>query len=157
VNTNAKGASLYKLLIPSAGTVEVYMTASQALRFVASIEQQIDETIPRSLRVAPATIAEIETRQALQQAREALTRALNQSATGSTLADAISALDRALAIPSVPASSIEPEPSAYDCLNWAGDRYLRRTQPTDGNRFIPLYPAKGSTWQTFDATAKAQS
>lgn len=155
MNTNAKGASLYKLNIPSAGTVEVYMTGTQALRFVADIERQLDERIPRSLRVAPATIAEIETRQALQQAREALTRALNQSATGSTLADAISALDRALAIPATP--PLEPEPSAFYCLNWAGDRYLRRTQPTDGNRFIPLYRAKNSNWQTFDATAKGQS
>lgn len=151
MNINAKGASLYKLNIPSAGKIEVCMTAAQALRFVADIEQQLDEKIPRSLRVAPATLAEIETREALLQAREALTRALNQSATGSTLADAISALDRALAIPATP--PLEPEPSAYDCLNWSGFRYFRRTRPDDGNRYMPLYRAKGSTWQTFDATA----
>lgn len=131
------------------------MTSSQALRFVASVEMQLDETIPRSLRVAPATLGEIETREAMLHARETLTKALNDSVTGGTIANAISALDRALAIPATP--PLEPEPSAYDCLNWAGDRYLRRTQPTDGNRFIPLYPAKGSTWQTFDATAKGQS
>lgn len=120
--------------------IESRMTSSQALRFVASVETQLDEKIPRSLRVAPATLAEIETREALQQAREALTKALNQSATGSTLADAISVLDRALAIPATP--PLEPEPAAFDCINWTGrHRYLRRTRPT-GDRFIPLYYAK---------------
>jgi len=154
MESNIKGASLYVLNVPGVGMIESRMTASQALRFVASVETQLDEKIPRSLRVAPATLAEIDTREALQQAREALTKALNQSATGATLANAISALDRALAIPATP--PLESEPSAFYCLNWAGDRYLRRKQPTDGNRFIPLYPAKGSTWQTFDATSKAQ-
>lgn len=155
MNITTKGASLYVLNVPGVGMIESRMTGTQALRFVASVEQQLDERIPRSLRVAPATIAEIETREALQQAREALTRAINQSATGSTLADAISALDRVLARPTTP--PLEPEPAAYDCANWTGHRYLRRTQPDDGNRFIPLYRAKGSTWQTFDATAKAQA
>jgi hypothetical protein len=154
MNTTIKGASLYVLNIPGVGVIEARLTPSQALRFVASVETQLDEKIPRSLRVAPASIAEIDTREALLHARETLTKALNNSATGGTIANAISALDRALAIPATP--PLESEPSAFYCLNWAGDRYLRRTQPTDGNRFIPLYRAKDSTWQTFDATAKVQ-
>jgi len=155
MNTTTKGASLYVLNVPNVGMIESHMNPSQALRFAASIELQLDEKIPRSLRTAPATLGEIDNRQALLQAREALTRALNQSATGSTLADAISVLDRVLARPTTP--PLELEPVAYDCLNWRGFRYFRRTRPDDNNRFMPLYRAKGSTWQTFDATAsKAQ-
>jgi hypothetical protein len=155
MNMKSKGASLYILNVPGVGMIEAHLNPSQALRFVASVETQLDEKIPRSLRVAPATIAEIETREAIKQAREALTRALNQTATGSTLADAISALDRALAIPSTPA--LELEPVAWDCMNWTGrHRYLRRTKPTDGNRCLPLYAAKGDTYQVRSNAVEAQ-
>ena len=154
MNMKSKGASLYILNVPGVGMIEAHMSPSQALRFVASVETQLDEKIPRSLRIAPATLGEITTREALLQARETLTKALNNSVTGGTIADTISVLDRVLAMPKHP--PLASEPVAYDCLNWAGDRYLRRTQPIDGNRFIPLYRANNSSWQTFDATAKAQ-
>jgi len=140
MDTTTKGASLYVLNIPGVGVIEARLNPSQALRFVSSIEQQLDQKIPRSLRIAPATLGEIDTREALLHAREALDKALNNSVTGGTIADAISVLDRVLAIPRHP--PLEPEPAAYDCVNAVGLRYLRRKPPTDGNRFIPLYKAK---------------
>ena len=105
MNINIKGSSLYILNIPGVGIINAHMNASQALNFVASVEMQLDQSIPRSLRVAPVSIAEIEAREtcpffidraAVEQARNALAKALNNSATGATLADAISVLDRFL-------------------------------------------------------------
>ena len=146
MNTNIKGASLYVLNIPGVGVIEARLNPSQALRFVASVETQLDEKIPRSLRVVPATLGEIETREALLQARETLTKALNNSVTGGTIADAISVLDRVLAMPKHP--PLAPEPTAWDCMNWTGrHRYLRRTKPTDGSRCMPLYSKQGATYE----------
>jgi len=96
MNTNVKGTSLYILNVPNVGHIDAYMTASQALRFVADIEQQLNQKIPRSLRVEPITIAEIDAREALQQARQALVLALKGSAVTIVLSEAIDALDRVL-------------------------------------------------------------
>ena len=146
MNMKSKGASLYILNVPGVGMIEAHMNPSQALRFVASVETQLDEKIPRSLRIVPATLGEIETREALLQARETLTKALNNSVTGGTIADAISVLDRVLAIPKHP--PLAPEPAAWACINWTGrHRYLRRTKPTDGSRCMPLYAKQGATYE----------
>lgn len=146
MNMKSKGASLYILNVPGVGMIEAHMNPSQALRFVASVETQLDEKIPRSLRIVPATLGEIETREALLQARETLTKALNNSVTGGTIADAISVLDRVLVIPKHP--PLAPEPTAWDCMNWTGrHRYLRRTKPTDGSRCMPLYSKQGATYE----------
>lgn len=142
----SKGASLYILNVPGVGMIEAHMSPSQALRFAASIETQLDEKIPRSLRIAPATLGEIDTREALLQARETLTKALNNSVTGGTIADSISVLDRVLAIPKHP--PLAPEPAAWDCMNGTGrHRYLRRTKPTDGSRCMALYAKQGATYE----------
>lgn len=72
MNMKSKGASLYILNVPGVGMIEAHMSPSQALRFAASIETQLDEKIPRSLRIAPATLGEIDTREARNALRQAL-------------------------------------------------------------------------------------
>ncbi|NDF51315.1 MAG: hypothetical protein EB116_14740 [Betaproteobacteria bacterium] len=95
-DTDALGRRSFKFYVPSVGEVQARMTPAQALAFVANVEQQIDQLIPRSLRVEPITIAEIDAREALQQARNALALALKGSAVTIVLSEAIDALDRVL-------------------------------------------------------------
>jgi len=72
------------------------MTGNQAIALIADLEAQLNERIPRSLRTEPITIAEIDARDALQQARKALSLALKGSAVTIILSEAIDALDRVL-------------------------------------------------------------
>ncbi|NDG03442.1 MAG: hypothetical protein EB119_09695, partial [Synechococcaceae bacterium WBB_34_004] len=94
--TNIKGAGLYQLNIPSLGRIDANLTGLQALKLIADLERQLNERIPRSLRVEPITIAEIDARDAIQQARKALSLALKGSAVTIILSEAIDALDRVL-------------------------------------------------------------
>lgn len=94
--TNIKGAGLYQLNIPSLGRIEANLTGLQALKLIADLERQLNERIPRSLRTEPITISEIDARDALQQARKALSLALKGSAVTIILSEAIDALDRVL-------------------------------------------------------------
>ena len=94
--TNIKGAGLYQLNIPSLGRIDANLTGLQALKLIADLERQLDERIPRSLRVEPISNAEVDMLEALQEARYALTKALNNSATTSTLSNALNAVEAVL-------------------------------------------------------------
>ncbi|NBR72264.1 MAG: hypothetical protein EBT75_09275 [Proteobacteria bacterium] len=94
--SNIKGAGRYSVNIPTVGRIEANLTGNQALALIADLEAQLNERIPRSLRVEPITIAEIDAREALQQARQALALALKGSAVTIVLSEAIDALDRVL-------------------------------------------------------------
>jgi len=90
------GRRSFTLQIPGVGEITARMTPAQALRFIADCEQQLNALVPRTMRTAPTSITEIQTREALQSASYALRRALNNSATGVTFSDALKAVESAL-------------------------------------------------------------
>lgn len=95
-DTDVLGRRTFTLQIPGVGEITARMTPAQAMRFIADCEQQLNALVPRTMRTAPTSITEIQTREALQSASYALRRALNNSATGATLIDALKAVESAL-------------------------------------------------------------
>jgi len=95
-DTDVLGRRSFTLQVPGVGEITARMSPAQALRFIADCEQQLNALVPRTMRTEPISIIEIQTREALQSASYALRRALNSSATGATLSEALKAVESAL-------------------------------------------------------------
>ncbi|NBT49617.1 MAG: hypothetical protein EBT07_17750, partial [Actinobacteria bacterium] len=95
-DTDVLGRRSFTLQVPGVGEITARMSPAQALRFIADCEQQLNALVPRSLRTEPISITEIDTLEALQAASYALRRALNNSATSATLANALNAVEAVL-------------------------------------------------------------